>query len=133
MRTLVVAHLLLLPVATGACGGNSTTAPTTATSPTTVTWTTFVGPGGTASRSFTTTAAGAVSVTLQAAGLPLGIGLGIPRASGNGCRLAVSMTAEAGAAPQLTAPVDGGEYCVEVFDIGGITEPISFTLQLVHP
>jgi hypothetical protein len=133
MRILVAAPLVLSIVAAAACGGNSTTAPSAATSPTTVTWTTALGPGGTASRSFVTTAAGAVSVTLQAAALPLGLGVGIPRASGNGCRLAVSTMAEPSTIPQLTTPVDGGSYCVEVFDIGGMTEPSSFTLQIVYP
>ena len=132
MRTPITSFVVVLPIVIAACGGTGTTAPS-ATGPTPITWTTAIGSGGIASRSFTTTAAGAVNVTLQAAPLPLGIGLGVPRAAGNGCHLAVSTTAVAGASPQLTTPVDGGNYCVEVFDVGGISDPISFTLQVSYP
>lgn len=126
--------VLLVSFSTISCGDESaTTAPTSATSPTTVTWTTHVGTNGSASRSFVTTRSGSVTVTLQSAVVPLGIGLGIPGATGGGCRPAVTVTAAPNESPQLTTAVEEGTYCVLVFDVGGIVEPIPFSLQLVYP
>jgi hypothetical protein len=126
--------VLLISFCTISCGDEAaTTAPTSATSPTTVTWTTHVGTRGSVSRSFVTSKAGSVTVTLQSAVVPLGIGVGIPGASGSGCRPAVSVTAAPNDAPQLTTAVEEGTYCVLVFDVGGSVDPIPFTLQLVHP
>ena len=96
-------------------------------------WTTHIGNNGSASRSFVTSQAGSVTVALQSAAVPLGIGVGVPGASGGGCRAAVSVTAAPNDAPQLTTAVEEGTYCVLVFDVGGIVDPIPFTLQLVHP
>lgn len=70
---------------------------------------------------------------LQSADVPLGIGVGVPGASGGGCRAAVSTTATPNDAPQLTTVVEEGRFCVLVFDVGGILDPIPFTLQLIHP
>lgn len=124
--------MLLVSFCTISCGDESaTTAPTSATSPTTVTWTTHVGTNGSASRSFVTSKSGSVTVTLQSAVVPLGIGLGILGATG--CRPAVSVTATPSDAPHLTTAVEEGTYCVLVFDVGGIVDPIPFTLQLVYP
>lgn len=132
-RTAAV-WMLLVSFCTISCGDESaTTAPTSVTSPTTVTWTTHVGTNGSASRSFVTSQAGSVTVVLQDAAVALGIGVGVPGASGSGCRAAVSVTAAPNDAPQLTTAVEEGTYCVLVFDVGGIVDPMPFTLQLVYP
>jgi hypothetical protein len=86
-----------------------------------------------ATRSFVTSQAGTVTVTLQSAAVPLGVGVGVPAASGSGCRPAVSVTAAPNDAPALTAAVEEGTYCVLVFDVGAIVDPIPFTLQLIYP
>lgn len=125
--------MLLASFCSVSCGDDSgTTAPTPVTSPTTVSWTTLIGNNGLATRSFVTSKTGSVSVTLQTAAVPLGIGIGVPGASGSGCRAAVSVAAAPNDAP-LTTAVEEGTYCVLVFDIGGILDPIPFTLQLVYP
>lgn len=130
----VIVWALLASVGTVSCGDEpATTAPTSVTSPTTVSWTTHVGTNGSASRSFVSSQAGSVTVMLQSADVPLGIGVGVPTASGGGCRAAVSVTAAPNNAPQLTTVVEAGTYCVLVFDVGGIVDPIPFTLQLIHP
>jgi hypothetical protein len=115
-----------------ACGNDATTTPT-ATTPTTVTWATLLGARGAVSRSFVASQYGTVSVTLQAAAVPLGIGIGVPASSQSVCRPSSSVTASPGDSPQLTAAVQPGNYCVLVFDVGGISDQISFTIQLVYP
>jgi hypothetical protein len=116
-----------------ACGNDATTTPTATTSPMTVTWTSFLGARGAGSRSFVASQHGTVSITLQAAPVPLGIGIGVPGASDSVCRPSSSVTASAGDSPQLTAAVQPDSYCVLVFDVGGISDQISFTIQLVYP
>lgn len=97
------------------------------------TWSSTVAPGGQSSRSFTVNASGTINVTLTAAGATLGVGVGLPRVSGGGCRLSVSVNASAGTAPQISAPADAGQYCVQVFDLGTLTDPVGFALKIDHP
>lgn len=127
--------VLLANVCSVSCGDEAaTTAPTSVTSPTTVTWTTLLYAKGAASRSFVASQAGSVTVTLQSAAVPIGIAVGVPAAaSGSGCRAATSVTAASSEAPLLTIGVEAGTYCVLAFDIGGIVDPIAFTVNLVHP
>jgi hypothetical protein len=127
--------VLLAIVCSVSCGDEAaTTAPTSVTSPTTVTWTTLLYANSAASRSFVVSQAGSVTVTLQGAAIPIGIAVGVPAvASGSSCRASTSVTATSSDAPLLTIGVEQGTYCVLVFDIGGIVDPIAFTVTLVHP
>lgn len=128
-----VAMLSCLAGVTGCGDDNATTTPTTVTSPTTVTWSTLIGAKGTSSRGFTTSQAGLVSVTLQASPVALGIGVGITPSGGGVCRPAVSQTVSPGDAP-LTTSVEQGDYCVLVYDVGGIgADQIAFTVALEYP
>jgi hypothetical protein len=96
-------------------------------------WSSTLAPVGTSSRSFTVTAAGTINVTLESAGSTVGLGVGLPRVTGGGCRLGVSVTTGGGGAPQITTQADAGQYCVQVFDLGTLTDPIPFTLKIDHP
>ena len=80
--------LLCVVVVTSACGSDTPTTPTTTTtSPATETWYGIdSGPGGTVSRSFDTTLAGTLTVTLMSSDAPLGLGIGVPRNVNAGCR-----------------------------------------------
>jgi hypothetical protein len=127
--------VLLATFCTASCGDETaTTAPTSVTSPTTLSWTTHLGTNGSVSRTFVTSQTGTVTVTLQSAAVPVGVGVGVPGASGSGCRPATSVTAAPSDAPHLSIAVEEGTtYCVFVFDVGGVVDPIPFTLQLVYP
>ena len=118
-----------------ACGdGTSTpTSPTTPTKPAAEIWASTLAPAGTSSRSFTVTAAGTITVTMESAGATVGLGVGLPRTSGGGCRLGVLVNTGGGSAPQITTQADAGQYCVQVFDLGTLTDPIPFTLKIDHP
>jgi hypothetical protein len=72
-------------------------------------------------------------VTLESAGSTVGLGVGLPRVTGGGCRLGVSVTTGGGSAPQITTQADAGQYCVQVFDLGTLTDLIPFTLKIDHP
>jgi hypothetical protein len=45
----------------------------------------------------------------------------------------VSVTGAPIDVPVLTIAVEEGTHCVLLFDVGGVVDPIPFTLQLVHP
>ncbi len=124
--------LLCVVVVTSACGSDTPTTPTTTTtSPATETWTGIVGPGGTVSRSFDTTLAGTLTVTLMSSDAPLGLGIGVPRNVNAGCRLTISQVDAPGLS--LSIPADAGSYCVQVFDDGSVVKQSSFSVQIVHP
>jgi hypothetical protein len=134
MRTIVNAgSMLLVAIVSASCSDNDVTSPTEVTSPVTVTWSTLLVPGGSASRSLSVTQSGAVSVTLQSAPVPVGLGVGVPQANGSGCRTTLSTTASPGPSPHLTTAVEEGIYCVVVFDVVGILDPLTFTVEVVQP
>jgi hypothetical protein len=63
----------------------------------------------------------------------MGLGVGIP--NGSACTLLVggSTTTAAGASPQLKGLVSGGTLCVEVYDVGNQTSPVTYTVAVSHP
>ncbi len=133
MKTIAVAGYVLVAALASACSDDGVTSPTEVISSTTITWTTRLVPRGSASRSLTVAQSGTVSVTLQSAPVVVGLGIGVPQASGGGCRTTFSTTAAPGPSPQLTAPVEQGTYCVMVFDVVGIETPIDFVVEVVQP
>ena len=137
MKFALAAGLLLVAVGAAACG-DSPTAPTStvAPSPVTETFSSQLTVKGTASRSIVTAVCGTVSVMLAAMTLPgsiLGLGIGIPRADGSGCSLSSSVSTGAASAAQLVVVADAGSYCVQVFDLGTLTDPVGFTVSIVRP
>src|SRR5262249_6889371 len=78
---------------------------------------------------------GTVKLTLTSLALPtqvIGLGLGTP-GDGLSCNLTVTTKASGTGAAQLAAAVNPGRYCVEVYDLGGLTDSLSFTLVIQHP
>jgi hypothetical protein len=135
----LAATIGLLGLLLAGCG--RTTTPTSAsdvTSPVSVLWTSAVGAGGQASRSFTAAQAGTVTVSLTgvdlADGQLLGLGIGSPHVNGSSCYLySVAMVA-AGSGGSISAPVDQGTYCAAVFDPGSIrTAQAGFSVTIVYP
>jgi hypothetical protein len=123
-------------VAVAGCGSNATTtatSPSTPAGPSSEIWSSVLAPGGASSHAFTVNATGTISVTMTSAGGTVGLGVGLPRVTGGGCRLGVTVNASAASAPQITAQADAGQYCVQVFDLGTLTDPIPFALKIDHP
>ena len=76
---------------------------------------------------------GTTTVTLVSAGASSTIGLGFGAWDGQACRLNTALITAASANPLISVPVDPGNYCLRVFDVGQLTAPILFTLDTVHP
>jgi hypothetical protein len=131
-RHLLVAIAVLLCAT--ACGGDNqgSTTPSTAASRTTETLASNL--PGRVSRKFTVATAGVVYVTLTSVGppsVPIGVGLGIP--SGSACILSVAIVTEATGAPQVSASVDPGSYCAQVYNVGDVGKSLDFSVTIDHP
>jgi hypothetical protein len=137
MKPVTACTLLVLSAVIGGCGKDSTPAAptTTRTSPVTETFTSNLIVQGSVWRIVTAAQAGTLTATLTTTNQPsaaVDVGIGV-RSTGNGCLLSSSVTAPAGSAPHLSAPVDAGDYCVRLADTGTLTAPMSFTLTIVYP
>ena len=135
LRAFVCPWFVILILVAAACGGDNST-PTTPSNTSSVmseTWSSTVAPGGQSTRSFTVNASGTISVTVTAAGATVGVGVGLPRLSGGGCRLGVTVNASAATNPQISTPADAGQYCVQVYDLGMLSDPVGFALKIDHP
>jgi len=134
-QPLVLATIVTVLVMAGACSDDAqpTTAPST--TPTTETFASVLGYRGSTAHGFTITNAGTISVTLTSVGppsVPVGLGVGVA-GSGISCTLHTSLTTEAGPGPQIVVNVDPGTYCVQVYDVGTLTDPTSFSLTITRP
>jgi hypothetical protein len=137
---LRLAALFALVSLGGGCSTNSpyttTTAPTSTNGSGTDTFASFVSVGGSSSHMFHVLQAGAIAITLTTLSRPVvvGMGVGVPNASGSGCSLTNSLNAAAGTDPQLTVPAAVGTYCVEIYDsgqLGGFA--VMFSATIAHP
>ena len=138
MRNRLLAWPLWLILGGVGCSDTPTapteSAETAITSPQTLTYIGGIGPGGSASRSFTAQFSGTATASLGDINPPtaLGLGLGIPRPDGLGCLLARSSQASDGTAAAVTANVDVGTFCVQVY-APATASAVTFTVTLVHP
>lgn len=90
---------------------------------------------GATTRAFTTTNAGTIKLTLSSLGngtQVAGIGVGVP-ATGAPCSLALSTVTGPGSDPQIVTGADAGSYCVQVYDTGGLTGDVEFSLKIEYP
>src|SRR5579864_5760577 len=88
---------------------------------------------------FTVAISGNVTVTLTAAGPPptitMGVFVGTPATAGSSSCTALSgatATGPASSTPLLTGQLVAGAYCVQIYDIGQQTGPITYTLTVNH-
>lgn len=137
LKPLVLALALLTTVTVAGCSDDETPTTPATRNVEQVTWSTNLATGGATSRSFKTTRNGTVSITLQSVGgsttQAVGLGVGIPLGDGTGCVLSRSVETTSGSTAQLELSVDAGSYCVQVYDLGTLTQPVGFTLLLVYP
>lgn len=119
-----------------ACGDDPTT-PTTPTPPATVTET-FSGSvtrNGAATHTFATQASGTVTATLTtlAPDSALVIGLSLGTFNGSACQLVITKD-DATQGTIVTGGVSTlGSLCVRIYDVGNITDPVTYDITVVHP
>jgi hypothetical protein len=126
VRAVGVCALFVLP----ACGGGNTTTPSTVAS--TQTFAGTLQPGSSASFNFTVSveSTATLAITALAPQSTVTMGLGIGQFATT-CTLFSSVeNAKVGS----TYPVDltPGAYCVEIYDLGNLTGPNTYTLTVTH-
>ena len=142
MRHVLAAVLATLALTAAACtsGGSENTLPIFPAPTPPSTTETFAGTvqvGGGDIHTFTA-AAGNISITLTDAAPPaaivMGLGLGTPATDGSCVFFSgAAVRAQAGTTAQLSGQLqNGGSLCVDVFDIGNQTEPVNYSVTIVH-
>jgi hypothetical protein len=139
------ARAILLAVAvlaTGACSNDAISSLTTPTNPTifTDTFTGTLSQNGSFTHSFTTASLGAVSASIvnlqptssQIVGLSLGVWNGTACSTSPATGGSSSDIATSGSSITLNATA-AGSLCVRLYDVGFITSPVLYTLQVTHP
>jgi hypothetical protein len=126
----------------GACSNDTLSSLTTPTNPTifTDTFTGTLSQNGSFTHTFTTVNLGAVTVTLvslapnssQIVGLSLGVWNGSACSTSPQTGGSSSDTATSGSSITLNASA-AGSLCVRLYDVGFITSPVLYTLQVTHP
>jgi hypothetical protein len=138
--TTTLGFLLAAGLLTIACGSDTPTTPTTPALPTTETFSGALQVQGSSFYSFTTAATGQVSITLAslvptlpgpASNIVMGLGVGTPLETD--CSVTNSVPAAPGLVAQLVNSLAAGTYCAKIYDLGGLTAPVNFTVRIVHP
>jgi len=135
----LLAIALLSAVLSSACGDDSTTStePTPIrSSPVNESFQSNLTPQGSVWRLVNAIQTGTLTATLSATDQPstvVGMGIGLRNATSTACLLTKEVITTAGSAPQLSATVDAGNYCVKLFDTGTLTTPMTFTITLSYP
>jgi hypothetical protein len=136
LRSFTFRALLLLAPLAAACGGDDVTDTPTAPTPVAVTeqFPGDLNPNGGRTHPFIVQQAGSVSARLSALGPDdtLTIGLSLGTWNGQVCQIILANDA----AP-LNATVTGtaqqtGQFCVRVYDVGKLTDAITYTIDVTH-
>jgi hypothetical protein len=125
-----------LALGTVACGSNTTTTPTP-TTPTTVT-DTFAGTlnaNGGVSYQFTTASSGTITATLTtlAPNSTLVVGIALGTWNGNACQIVLTKDSATQSSFIVGQASQTSTYCVRIYDVGNITDPQTFEIQVNHP
>jgi len=131
---LGISIVVLSALVAAACAQPTSVAPTPS-NPTTDTFTGTLQPQTTNTHNFTVTQGGGeLDVTLAATSMPVALGLGVGQPStAAGCLLLQSLTTQAGSTAQITGTATvSGNFCVAIYDVGNATDPVDYTITVLH-
>jgi hypothetical protein len=139
-RPIGLLPALLAAAVLTAAGCDEATTPTTPTTPTapvivTETFTGTINPNGAFTHSFPTEAAGTVSATLVTISptSTIRVGLSLGTFNGVSCKIEIANdNAQQGVT--VTGQASAlGSFCVRIYDIGQLTENITYEVRVTHP
>jgi hypothetical protein len=88
---------------------------------------------GANTHSFSVATIGGLKVSLTSLVPGAAVGLGVGTFGVGTCTIIDRIEAVAGASIQLSGTVTvPGTYCVEVFDLGNLVEPVAYTINVLH-
>jgi hypothetical protein len=134
-----LAGLVVLGLAVGSagCDTNEVTTPTTPTNPTliTETFTGAISPQGAATFPFSVSTAGGVSAVLRSITPSGSVQLGLALGTWNGLACQVVLTNDQTTAGMgiTGATSAAGSLCVRLFDVGQMTQSLTFEITVIHP
>jgi hypothetical protein len=132
MRRVTLACTLLLPLLVAGCGDDDDDTPTSPSNPTG----TLVRNGGTSHPFPVVSAAGGdvtatlKSVTPNAESL---LGMSLGTWNGSACQAVIANDRAAVSASILGRATSTGTLCLRIYDIGTITDPQDYEVEVVHP
>ena len=142
MRLAALPAVCVLALVVAGCdnsGGDSVTAPTSASATTSETFTGTLAPQGQNPHNFTVAVNGTITISLTAVGPPptitVGIGLGVP--SGTTCSLNLGSgtfgSTQASLSPLVSfTGVPPATYCVVIYDVGNLSNPVDYSITVAH-
>jgi hypothetical protein len=141
MRSVSVAVVVALCVLATGCdeGEPGLVQPTVHPATITDTFTGNVALQASDSHAFVIGLTGKIAITLTNVGpaptAEVGVGIGIP--TGLTCALTLgegtNAITTAGSTPQISGTILPGTFCVVVYDVGRLTEPVDYTVTVNHP
>jgi len=109
--------------------------PVTAADPRTISSRSIITVDGSVTVTFRAQGPGQLSATLLdlSSDGPAGFGVGLVNPQGSNCLLSQTVETLPADSPQFSLPVEPGNYCVAVFDVGNFAEETSYLLSVEHP
>jgi hypothetical protein len=139
MRLIRTTTVLMLVLALAACGDDELPTAPDPVAPTTVTET-FSGTltrNGAVTHNFSSQASGTVTVTLSTlapdSALIVGMSLGTWNLASSTCQLVITKDNATQAAVVTGGVSSFASLCVRVYDVGNITEAVTYEISVVHP
>ena len=139
MRRVTIACTLVLPLLAAGCGNNAQTptTPTETVTPVTDTFTGTLTRNGATSHPFPVVSAAGGDVTASLKALsPDGaavVGMSLGTWNGTACQAVLSNDRATVASALLGRATSAGTLCVRIYDVGTLTEPQDYEVEVVHP
>jgi hypothetical protein len=127
---------LACALAAAACGSDTTTTPTTPTPVIlTDTFTGTLNQNGGQTYTFLTAASGNITATLTtvAPDSTLVVGLSLGTYNGSACQIVLAKDNAIQGASVVGSGNSTGTFCVRIYDVGKITDPITYQIDVMHP
>jgi hypothetical protein len=133
MRRKIAAILGVVTLAAGCGDPAPPPAPTPAVPTITDTFSGTLAVQSTDRHPFIVKQVGGLEVTLTALDPAASVGIGIGLAVGATCTVTHSVTTGPGTAAQLTGTATiAGAFCVTIYDVGSLVEPVNYTISVLH-
>ena len=136
MRRWSLVLVGLVAITAAGCSGSTSTGPSGQVTPPTVdVFTGSLAPGGFIVHPFTIARSnGTLDVTLTQVSASLEIGLGVGTPADGTCTFLSGASIRRGASttPQLSGVTNAGSYCIGIFDVGTLTEAVTYRVTASH-